>query len=110
MTARTRKAPAAASRPDAPIDAADVARQARAATGGGRANVAGALRTDGVLRVLGSSIGPLGPAWRRATELARDGERALVVEVDVNGNVRVHTDPTGATAPLDVDLGEGASA
>lgn len=96
--------------PAVELDAHAVAVQARTATGGGRANVAGILRADGVLRVVGSSVGPLAGPWRRATELARDGERPLVAEVDSNGNVRIHTDPTGATAPVDVALGEGRSA
>jgi hypothetical protein len=92
------------------VDARAVAIQARQATGGGRANIAGILRSDGVLRVVGSSIGPLEGAWRRATELAQEGQRPLVIEVDTNGNARVHTDPGGAVAPVDVELGEGASA
>lgn len=102
--------PASSSSPaELEVDAADVARQARAATGGARANIVGVLRADGVLRVVGSTVGPLEVPWRRATELARDGERPLVIEVDTAGNVRVHTDPTGATPPVDVALGEGRS-
>jgi hypothetical protein len=106
-----RKADAPAAGPALPdVDARAVALQARQATGGGRANLAGVLRADGVLRVVGSSIGPLAAAWRRATELAQEGQRPLVVEVDTNGNIRVHTDPDGAEAPVDVELGEGLSA
>lgn len=94
----------------AKLDVDDVARQAREATGGARANVAGILRPDGVLRVVGSSIGPLELAWRRARELARDGERPLALEVDSTGRVRVHVDPEGREPAVDVDLGEGRSA
>jgi hypothetical protein len=89
---------------------ADAPAAGPALPGGGRANIAGVLRADGVLRVVGSSIGPLAAAWRRATELAQEGQRPLVVEVDTNGNIRVHTDPDGAEAPVDVELGEGLSA
>jgi hypothetical protein len=107
-SSRSRSSSSSAKAPS--IDAGDVARQARAATGGGRANVSGVLMPDGKLRVVGSSIGDVALSWRRATELARDGEVPLVAEVDTNGNVRVHTNPDGTPPPVDVDLGQGRSA
>lgn len=89
---------------DKPVDVADVARQAREASGGARVTIAGILRDDGILRVVGGAVGPVGGAFRRASELARPGERPIVVELDTGGNARVHTDPDGNDAPVDVEL------
>lgn len=96
--------PPAPTSSDAPLDTRDVALQARKAVGGGRANLAGAVRPDGVLRVFTAMVGDPADLWRRSLELARD-DRPVVAEVDVNGNVRLWTEKPGPDAtPFEVDL------